>query len=290
MSLQYLDNAVHDMGGFTVRRALPSGDRQHVGPFVFFDHIGPATFAPGEGIDVRPHPHIGLATVTYLFEGEIYHRDSLGNALPIRPGAVNWMVAGRGIVHSERTDDAERARQANLHGIQLWVGLPLELEETKPSFRHYPAEDIPGKVENGLDIRVITGDEFGLSSPVETQSPMFYTAVKAEQPSTLTLPARSDERAVYVAHGRVRLGGETVEAGQMALITDPGDLAMGIDAGAMFLYFGGQPLKGPRYKHWNFVSSSRERISQARDDWAEGRFDPVPGDDEFIPLPEKVRL
>lgn len=289
MSLEYLATDVHDLGGFTVRRALPSGERQHIGPFVFFDHIGPATFPPGQGIDVRPHPHIGLATVTYLFDGEIFHRDSLGNAQAIRPGAVNWMVAGRGIVHSERTDDAERARTSGLHGIQLWVGLPLELEETEPSFRHYPASDIPEKQVDGLCIRVITGDEFGLSSPVETQSPMFYTAVIAEKPATLTLPARSDERAVYVASGRVRLAGEVVEAGQMAVITDPGDIAAGVDAGAMFLYFGGQPLKGPRYKHWNFVSSSRERISRAREDWREGRFDKVPGDDEFIPLPELKR-
>lgn len=287
MRLEFIASEAHDLGGgFTVRRALPSATRRHIGPFVFFDHMGPATLPAGEGLDVRPHPHIGLATVTYLFDGEILHRDSLGSVQPIRPGAVNWMVAGRGIVHSERSGDEERARDAVVHGIQLWVGLPLELEETEPSFRHYPASDIPEKRDGPLHIRVITGEAFGLSSPVVTQSPMFYAAVTADAPATLNLPARSDERAVYVAHGGLRVGGETVEAGQMAMITDPGDMTVGIDAGSMFLYFGGTPLNGPRYKHWNFISSRRERITQAREDWKAGRFDKVPGDDEFIPLPE----
>lgn len=274
-----------DLGGFSVRRVLPAADPQMVGSFIFFDHMGPAQFAPGTGIDVRPHPHIGIATVTYLFEGALVHRDSLGVEQSIEPGAVNWMTAGRGIVHSERTGPALRAAGHRIHGIQSWVALPRAAEESEPSFRHYPAATLPEFSSGDASVRVIAGDAFGRRSPVETLTPMLYAHLQMPAGGAVTLPPEHEERAVYVAHGRGMLAGALLEAGQMALL-EPGAaprLTATEDLRAMLL--GGASADGPRFIWWNLVSSSRERIEQAKRDWAADRFPKVPGETEFIPLP-----
>lgn len=276
-----------DLGGFSVRRVLPDVNRRTVGPFVFFDHIGPAAFGPGKGIDVRPHPHIGLSTVTYLFEGEIIHRDSLGFVQPIRPGAVNWMNAGRGIVHSERTGEEERAAQTRLHGIQSWVGLPLAMEQIEPGFHHHPAETLPEIEFDGGRLKLIAGTLEGVTSPVESLSPIFYGDATLNAGSGMTLPAALGERAVHVVEGRIRVGGTTVEATRMAVFKDGVDVDLHADEPVRFMVLGGAPLEGARHVWWNFVSSSPERIEQAKDDWRQGRFGTVPGEDEFIPLPEE---
>ncbi|MFN4278259.1 MAG: pirin family protein [Ferrovibrio sp.] len=276
-----------DLGeGFMVRRILPYAKRRHVGPFVFFDHMGPAEFAPGQGLDVRPHPHIGLATVTYLFEGEIMHRDSLGVVQPIQPGDVNWMVAGRGIVHSERTRDDLRRSGAPLHGIQSWLALPQAHEETAPDFRHHPAASLPEIELPGARMRLIAGAAFGAVSPVQTFAPMFYLDAVLDDEAVLPLPEDYEERAVYVAIGMVALDGERYEAGSM-LVLKPGSRPRITAQGpARLMLLGGAPLDGERHLWWNFVSSSKERIEQAKADWRDGRFAMVPGDPEFIPLPE----
>lgn len=276
----------HDLGGFTVRRALPVAKRRRVGPFVFFDHMGPATFAPGKGIDVRPHPHIGLATVTYLFEGEIVHRDSLGIEQPIRPGEVNWMVAGRGIVHSERTGDPLRAAGHAVHGIQTWIALPQADEETEPAFVHNPASDIPEFSRNGATFRLIVGTAFGHTAPAPVFSPICYLDIVAETGAPIPLPEEHAERAVYVVDGAARVDGQLIEAGSMAVLRDGIDADIAAERSGRFMLIGGAPLDGPRHMWWNYVSSSKERIEQAKEDWRQGRFPPVPGDDEFIPLPE----
>jgi len=275
-----------DIGGFSVRRVLPDIDRRTVGPFVFFDHVGPASFGPGRGIDVRPHPHIGLSTVTYLFEGEIVHRDSLGYVQPIRPGAVNWMNAGRGIVHSERTGGQERANASRLHGIQSWVGLPVEQEEIAPGFFHHPAETLPEVELDRGRVRLIAGTLEGATSPVESLSRIFYGDVTLEAGGGMALAAALGERAVHVVEGEVRVGETTVAATQMAVFNDGIDVELRAEAPARAMVLGGAPLDGARHVWWNFVSSTRERIEQAKDDWRHGRFAGVPGDDEFIPLPE----
>lgn len=275
-----------DLGGFSVRRVLPDGDRRAVGPFVFFDHVGPAAFGPGQGIDVRPHPHIGLSTVTYLFEGEIIHRDSLGFVQPIRPGAVNWMNAGRGIVHSERTGDEERAAPTRLHGIQSWVGLPLDREESAPGFFHHPAETLPEIELDGGRLKLIAGTLEGATSPVESLSPIFYGDLTLGAGGVLALPAVLGERAVHVVEGHIRVGETTVKTTRMAVFKDGIDVELHADRPTRAMVLGGAPLEGTRQVWWNFVSSSRERIERAKDDWREGRFDSVPGEDEFIPLPE----
>lgn len=276
-----------DLGeGFMVRRILPYAKRRHVGPFVFFDHMGPADFAPGHGLDVRPHPHIGLATVTYLFEGEIMHRDSLGVVQPIRPGDVNWMVAGRGIVHSERTRDELRRSGSALHGIQSWLALPQSQEETAPDFRHHPAASLPEIELPGARMRLIAGKAFGAASPVQTFAPMFYLDAVLDDEAVLPLPEEYEERAVYVAIGMVVLDGERYEAGSM-LVLKPGSRPRITAQGpARLMLLGGAPLDGERHLWWNFVSSSKERIERAKADWRAGRFAMVPGDPEFIPLPE----
>jgi redox-sensitive bicupin YhaK (pirin superfamily) len=276
-----------DLGeGFMVRRILPYAKRRHVGPFVFLDHMGPADFPPGHGLDVRPHPHIGLATVTYLFEGEIMHRDSLGVTQPIRPGDVNWMVAGRGIVHSERTRDELRRSGSALHGIQSWLALPQTHEETAPDFRHHPAASLPEMEQSGARMRLIAGAAFGAVSPVQTFAPMFYLDVVLDDEAVLPLPGEYEERAVYVAIGMVVLDGERYEAGSM-LVLKPGSQPRIIAQGpARLMLLGGAPLDGERYLWWNFVSSSKDRIEQAKTDWKSGRFTMVPGDPEFILLPE----
>lgn len=271
---------------FMVRRILPYAKRRHVGPFVFFDHMGPAEFAPGQGLDVRPHPHIGLATVTYLFEGEIMHRDSLGVVQPIQPGDVNWMVAGRGIVHSERTRDELRRSGAPLHGIQSWLALPQAHEETAPDFRHHPAASLPEIELPGARMRLIAGAAFGAASPVQIFAPMFYLDAVLDDEAVLPLPEDYEERAIYVAIGMVVLDGEQYEAGSMLVLKPGSGPRITAQGPARLMLLGGAPLDGERHLWWNFVSSSKERIEQAKADWRAGRFAMVPGDPEFIPLPE----
>lgn len=275
-----------DLGGFSVRRVLPAARLRTVGPFVFFDHMGPADFPAGNGVDVRPHPHIGLATVTYLFEGEIVHRDSLGFEQPIRPGDVNWMTAGSGIVHSERTAPEVRAHQHRLHGIQTWVGLPQAHEETDPSFFHHPADSLPEINQGDVTLRLIVGSAFGHTAPAKIFSPMFYLDAPLPAGATAAIPDDHEERAVYVVEGAIRIDGATFPAGNMAVLA-PG-VAIAIEAGedSRVMMLGGEPMDGPRHIWWNFVSSSQERIDRAKDDWKNGRFGKIPGETEFIPLPE----
>ncbi len=279
-----IEAKARDLGGFSVRRVLPSPQRRMVGPFVFFDHMGLAEFPPGEGIQVRPHPHIGLATVTYLFEGEIMHRDSLGFVQPIQAGAVNLMTAGRGIVHSERAG-SDLETTSRLHGIQSWMALPTDQEETAPEFVHYPANDLPELEQDGLQVRVIIGEAYGVRSPVKSYSPMLYLECRAKQGSTMTLPDSYDEQAVYVVSGEIAIDGQRLASGVMGVMS-PGrksQITANTDCRAMVI--GGAPV-GPRHIWWNFVSSSRERIERAKLDWQHKRFAMVAGDSEFIPLPD----
>jgi redox-sensitive bicupin YhaK (pirin superfamily) len=282
-----IDARPRDLGGFTVGRVLPWVHRRAVGPFVFFDHMGPSVLPPGQGIDVRPHPHIELATVTYLFDGEIDHRDSLGVHQTIHPGAINLMIAGSGIVHSERSGPAFRERGGLLHGLQLWLGLPTAEERRAPSFEHHPAHTLPALAQGDVALRVLLGQAYGVRSPVTTLSPMFYVEARMPAGSRLALPQGPSERAAYVVDGR--LDGEPQPVGERHMLVFDGDdeahlLAL-TDARVMLL--GGEPLDGPRHMFWNFVSSRPERIEQAKRDWAAGRFPPVPGDEhEWIPLPE----
>ncbi len=277
-----------DLGGFFVRRVLPFASRRLVGPFIFFDHIGPADFAPGEGINVRPHPHICLATVTYLFEGEIFHRDSLGHAQAISPHAVNWMTAGRGIVHSERTRPAIRAQGQRLHGIQSWIALPKEFEEVAPSFRHHPANTLPVLQADGLKLRIIAGFAYGEHSPVETCSDTLYVDADMQAGAELAVGNEHQERAVHVCSGEVQIAGATFAAGTMAVLREGAEVTVSASQAARIMLLGGDRIDGERHIWWNFVASSEARIDQAKLDWAEGRFPKVPGDEkEFIPLPEK---
>jgi redox-sensitive bicupin YhaK (pirin superfamily) len=276
-----------DLGGFEVRRALPSAKRQMVGPFIFFDQMGPAQFLSGQGIDVRPHPHIGLATVTYLFDGEITHRDSLGSALSIRPGEVNLMTAGKGIVHSERTGAEPRANGQNLFGIQSWMALPKSHEESQPAFAHFDTSDLPRFDGEGKRVRLIMGSLYGARSPAPYPQPCFYAEAVLAPGAVLPLDPDYDERAIYIASGRVDIAGQTFEPGQL-LVFKPGDrISILAETNARLMLLGGEPMDGPRFIWWNFVSSSKERIAAAKNDRREGRFDIVPGDEsEFIPLPE----
>lgn len=257
-----------------------------VGPFTFFDQMGPAAFGTGGGIDVAPHPHIGLATVTYLFEGGILHRDSLGSHQAIRPGDINWMTAGRGIVHSERTPEEHRRKGSRLHGLQLWVALPLTHEETEPSFRHHPGATLPELDRDGVRLRVLAGTAFGLTSPVEALSPLFCVDVTMSAGSDLPLPGEHEERAAYVVEGVLRCGAEHAPKGRMLVFSTQARAHLGAEQPARVVLLGGAPLEGRRYIDWNFVSSSKERLERAKKDWKEGRFPKVPGDEvEFIPLP-----
>ncbi len=275
-----------DIGGFEVRRALPSRAVRTVGPFVFLDQMGPGEFLTAGGLDVRPHPHIGLATVTYLFHGRILHKDSLGTSLPIEPGAVNWMTAGRGIAHSERTPAEDRAAPSRLFGIQAWVTLPAALEETDPAFTHHAAPSLPMVEGDGASVRVITGAIFGAVSPVETASEMVYADITLAAGARLPLDPVVEERALYLVAGRLRIGPDEHEAGRL-LVLAPGDrLTVEALEPARLMYLGGAPLDGPRYLWWNFVSSRKDRIEAAKADWQAGRFAVVPGDGEYIPLPE----
>jgi redox-sensitive bicupin YhaK (pirin superfamily) len=274
-------------GGLGVRRLLPSAARRMVGPFIFVDHMGPVRFDPGRGIDVRPHPHINLATVTFLFEGEILHRDNLGSEQAIRPGAVNWMIAGSGIVHSERTPALERKTGATAHGMQLWVALPRPVEEMAPSFEHHPPGTIPLVERPGARLRVIAGAAYGAASPARVLSPLFYVEAQLERDASLELPDDHAERAVYVVAGALQMGGKEFGQGTMFVCREgaPASVRALVDTRALLL--GGAPLDGPRHIWWNFVSSSPDRIERAKEDWRHGRFSKVPGDEaEFIPLPE----
>jgi hypothetical protein len=276
-----------DLGGFQVHRALPSSQSRMVGPFIFFDHFGPAVFKAGDGVDVRPHPHIGLATVTYLFDGEIVHRDSLGSAMPIRPGAVNWMTAGRGIVHSERTGPTHRGGGEPLHGLQLWVALPAAAEETAPAFAHTAAAEIPEFKDDGMTLRVVAGTLHGLRSPVATSWETLFADARLKAGTTLPLDNGQEERAVFVIAGEIEIGGER-HGPERLLVLRPGEsVAVRAAGDAHIVVVGGAAMDGPRHIWWNFVSSRKERIEAAKADWKAGRFDLVPGDTtEFIPLPE----
>ncbi|MBW4485115.1 MAG: pirin family protein [Tildeniella torsiva UHER 1998/13D] len=276
---------IQDLGGFQARRLLPHKHRMMVGPFIFFDHLGPAQFAPGQGVDVRPHPHINLATVTYLFEGSLRHRDSLGTVQDIYPGAVNWMTAGRGITHSERTPEVIRQGDTTLHGIQTWVALPNEYEEVEPCFKHHPEGSLPQWQANGATITLIAGAAMGYSSPVQTLSPMIYLDVQFEAGGQVTIPANYSERAVYSVTAGLAIAGEALPQHRMAILPPDSNPQVTAQEPGRCIVIGGEPV-GPRIKWWNFVSSRQERIEQAKQDWKAGRFPAVPAETEFIPLPE----
>jgi redox-sensitive bicupin YhaK (pirin superfamily) len=283
--MDVIDQRRRDLGGFEVGRVLPYTRRHMVGPFIFFDHIGPKHFSPGfpTTVDVRPHPHIGLATVTYLFDGEIMHRDSVGVVQPIQPGEVNWMIAGRGITHSERFEKA-RAEGGPMHGIQAWVALPNEHEETEPSFAHFGEADLPAQEHDGLRTRMLAGKAFGLEARVKTHSPLFYAHWELARDARTALPDEYSERALYIASGEIEAQGRTFDAGKM-LVFEPGeDSTITASARATLMALGGEPV-GERFIEWNFVSSSRERIEQAKLDWRAGRMKlPDFDNQEFIPL------
>ncbi|HXY99379.1 MAG TPA: pirin family protein [Stellaceae bacterium] len=276
-----------DLGdGFVVGRVLPFARRRMLGPFIFFDAMGPTSFAAGRGLDVRPHPHIGLATVTYLFDGEILHRDSLGNVQPIRPGEVNWMTAGSGIAHSERTDAALRQKPSRLHGIQSWVALPKRFEETAPAFAHHARASLPVIEGEGKSVRLIAGSFGTKRAPVETFSPMFYADAALGPGARLALPAEHEERGGYIVEGGVAIAGESHAPGRLLVFRPKAEIVITAPQGARLMLLGGAPLDEPRHIWWNFVSSSKERIEAAKADWKAGRFPPVAGDSELIPLPE----
>ena len=273
--------------GVVVGRVIPQIGRHNVGPFVFLDHMGPLALEAGHGMDVRPHPPIGLATVTWLFDGEIVHRDSLGVVQPIRPGELNWMNAGRGIVHSERSPDDARAAGARMHGLQFWVALPLAAEQSEPAFHHYGAAELPTVALPGARAHVLAGAAFGATSPVVTASRLFYTVLELEPGAVVELTDDYPERAVYIVSGSITTPWvPTSRAERNLLVLERGSLAITAGKqGARLAFFGGDPLDAPRHLLWNFVSSSRERLNQARADWEADRFPPVPGDDERIPFP-----
>ena len=281
-----------DLGGFIVRRLLPAAEHRALGPYVFFDHFGPTTFAPGQGLDVRPHPHINLATVTYLFDGEIVHRDSLGSLQAIRPGDINWMTAGRGIVHSERTSPELRASGSSVHGIQLWVGLPRADEEAVPAFHHHPGSTLPVVREPGVEVRVLVGEAFGQCSPVRTFSRLAYADVRLAAGASLDIPAEGGQRGIYIVEGGVTTDAKRFSAARLLLFHPGQRVHLHADDGCRFVLLSGDPFPEPRHLYWNFASSSLERIEQAKRDWRErrgdidGPFPLVPGDErEFIPLP-----
>lgn len=279
-----------DLGdNFEVRRALPTSQKRMVGPFVFLDQMGPHVFTAGHGLDVRPHPHIGLATVTYLFDGEIEHRDSVGSIQTIQPGAVNWMTAGSGIVHSERTGKALRASGSSIEGLQCWVALPKKHEETDPSFVHVAARDLPILEGDGASAKIIAGSFFGKSSPVPTLSDLFYVDVALAPKARLDVPAEYPEQAIYVVEGQLDLGRDGIYGpGQLLVLraNTAVTLRNGSNGTTRLMLLGGEPMDGSRYLVWNFVSSSIERLEQAKEDWRLQRFAAVPGETEFIPLPD----
>jgi redox-sensitive bicupin YhaK (pirin superfamily) len=288
MAIQQMIGArQRDLGGFVVRRVLPFETLKMVGPFIFFDHMGPTQFEPGQGIDVRPHPHVALATVTYLFSGSLEHRDSLGTVREIRPGDVNWMTAGSGIAHSERTPRTARAAGEKIHGIQSWVALPDGKEDVEPSFTHYPASQLPSRAVDRVELSVIAGSGFGMQSPVHTLWPTIYVHANFAPGATLTFPAEYAERAVYVVSGELELGSSAVSEGHLASLEPGSTPTLRARAGTRAMLLGGERFPTPRHLWWNFVSSSLERLELAKQRWSSGRFPPVPGETEFIPLPPR---
>ena len=290
MSFDSITGHTRDLGGFSVRRVLPSPAHRAVGPFVFFDHLGPAVLEAGGGVQVRPHPHIGLATVTFLFDGELMHRDSLGSVQPIRPGDVNWMTSGRGIVHSERSPESHEAR--TIHGIQSWVALPQSHEHGDGAFAHHPAATLPSIDLPGLRVTVIAGEAFGARSPVDVLVPTLYAVASLDAGSTLVVDGKHEERAVYVVDGAILLDGAPVAATTMAVLTSDAPATITAADRATVLLVGGARLDAPRALEWNFVASDRAAIDDARDDWTtypNTRFRQVPGETEFIPLPARPR-
>jgi hypothetical protein len=285
--LQTIVPVTHDLGGFKVHRTLPSRERTMVGPFVFFDQMGPARLEPGSGIDVRPHPHIGLATVTYLFDGAIAHRDSLGTYARIEPGAVNLMTAGSGIVHSERSPNELRADGPVLSGLQTWLALPLALEETAPAFEHSAATALPAIESGGASVRLVMGEAWGARSPATCHSPTIYADIQLAAGASLPVDAGLEERALYLISGDATVEGSPLATSNLILLAPGISATLRSTGGARVMLAGGAAMDGARHVWWNFVSSSRDRIAQAREDWKAGRFGTVPGDDkEFIPLPE----
>ena len=276
-----------DLGGFEVRRLLPGSPHRMVGPFIFFDHMGPAAFAPGQGIDVRPHPHIGLATVTYLFEGALVHRDSLGTVQRIEPGDVNWMTAGNGIVHSERTAPQDRVTGLRLHGIQSWVALPKAQERTAPCFSHHPKASLPVITRLGVEMRLIVGTAFGASAPTPAFSDIFYLGVEMKAGASFDLPSEHEERGLYVVAGKVRAAGTPIAPLHLALLPVGETIKIESASPAHLMLLGGAGMDGERIIWWNFVASSHDLIEDAKTRWREQRFPPVPGESEFIPLPER---
>jgi hypothetical protein len=281
-----IEPSVKDLGGFRVRRALPSIKKQMIGPFIFLDHMGPAHFDVDEGMDVRPHPHIGLATLTYLLEGSIFHRDTLGSALEIIPGDVNWMTAGRGIAHSERSSPEARKKARDMAGLQSWIALPRSHEETDPGFFHHEGRDLPLLQDTGVHVQIVAGTAYGLASPVQTFSSTLYADVSLTAGAKLPLPDEHAERSAYVLSGEVEVAGEVFGEHRL-LVFRPGDrITFTAITNCRLMLIGGEPMDGPRHIWWNFVSSSKDRIEQAKADWRAGKFGVVPGDDqEFIPLP-----
>jgi len=283
-----ITSRARDIGGFQVRRILPYATHRMVGPFIFFDHMGPAIFAPGEGMDVRPHPHINLATVTYLFEGAILHRDSLGSEQLIEPGAINWMTAGHGIVHSERTPPDLRKSGGKVHGLQCWVALPSEAEEIDPDFTHYPAKALPEFTSNNVRVKLLIGSLLAHTSPVKTASDVLYADLHLPAGAHLELPSEGRDLAAYLVAGRATVNGHPLEPCSMAVAASREGLHIQAQIFSRVMILGGKPLGGARHIWWNFVSSSKERIEKAKDDWLHQRFPRIPGDDnEFIPLPKE---
>lgn len=286
--MEILKGHVKDLGGgLTISRVLPGHPHQMVGPFIFFDQIGPVTIAPEQNVDVRPHPHIGLATVTWLFEGEMVHRDSLGVVQPIAPGDVNWMTAGRGIVHSERGDPAQRKSARRMSGIQSWIALPKAHEEDEPSFSHHAAATLPRIRVPGVEMRLIAGDAFGEKSPAPAVSRMFYLAAEFEAGATLTLPPEHEERGVYLVQGNVLVSELSLPEKHLAFLPPGNEVLIKAKSRSRLMLLGGEKMDGPRHIWWNFVSSSKETMERAKQHWREQRFPAVPGETEFIPLPER---
>ncbi|MCC8362107.1 pirin family protein [Lysobacter sp. A6] len=278
---------IHDLGGFEVRRAVPSIQARSVGPFVFVDHMGPALFEPGRGIDVRPHPHIGLATVTFLWAGTITHRDTLGSVQDIRPGDVNWMTAGRGIAHSERTPAGTREAPHPLHGMQTWVALPKSHEEVEPAFYHHAADSLPLITQPGVTLRVIAGRGFGHESPVKVFAGTFNVAVDMAPDAELDVDTTAVERAIYVLEGKLQLDGADIPAQHLVVLDRGARHKLRANSIVKAMLFGGEPLDAPRHMWWNFVSSSKDRIEQAKQDWLDDKYGKIEGETEFIPLPDR---
>ncbi|MCO5397135.1 pirin family protein [Ralstonia soli] len=278
---------VRDLGGFSVKRVLPSAARQTVGPFIFFDHMGPVDFGPGEGIDVRPHPHIGLATVTYLFDGSMVHRDSLGSVQTITPGDVNWMTAGNGIVHSERSSPEAREKGARMHGIQTWVALPKDQEKVEASFAHHAASTLPKLECPGVQGVVIAGDAFGLTSPVKVSSRTLYVALELAAGASLVIPPEHADRGLYLVEGAVTIDGEALDPHHLAVLEPGGDVTLTAQVSSRVMLLGGDPTDGHRHIYWNFVASDKADIDDAKQRWEADAFAHVPGETERIPLPPK---